>query len=140
MATNDNDTCDAAAASDSEDLSILTRKDWLSLSLSILLAWLNRSDLMGSKSNTWMDPAVTHINRLPMRTSWLRRWTTIEEARDAACCISLYGKVDSAKEKKLDGSRNQHIMGIPFALATPTLNNGTSSCSQLSNRGLGTLM
>lgn len=119
VATNDNDTCDAAAASDSEDLSILTRKDWLSLSLSILLAWLNRSDLMGSKSNTWMDPAVTHINRLPMRTSWLRRWTTIEEARDAACCISLYGKVDSAKEKKLDGSRKPTYHGNTFRISYP---------------------
>ena len=78
--------------------------DWFlpltSLSISIMLACLNRNDLAihlwgttddFTRNNVWMDPSVIHINRLPMTTSSLRRWSSVEEARDAACTVSLLG-------------------------------------------------
>ena len=52
-----------------------------------------------------MDPTVTHINRLPMYASSLRRWSTIEEARDAACTISLSGMVDTNNEDGVASSK-----------------------------------
>lgn len=76
---------------------------FLLTSLSILLAWLNRNDLTThlwgttdnfTRNNVWMDPTVIHINRLPMTTSSLRRWSSVEEARDAACTISLLGTIE----------------------------------------------
>lgn len=88
------DTC----LNDAEYL-LMCRADWLLISLSILLAWLNRNDLttylLGTDLDIWMDPTITHINRLPMISSCLRRWTSVEEARDAACTISLSGIVDT---------------------------------------------
>lgn len=83
--------------SDIEDPSI-SHLELVLPSLSILLVWWNRKDLfsyISGQTDVWMDPTITHINRLPMRTSSLRRWSTVEQARDAACTISLLGTVDS---------------------------------------------
>lgn len=89
------DVCRGDAPAD-DAMDFVPRRDWLLLALSALLAWLNRADLLGTRAKIWMDPTVTHINRLPMRTSSLRRWTTLDEARDAACAISLSGGTDPA--------------------------------------------
>ncbi|KAL7536288.1 hypothetical protein ACHAXR_008620, partial [Thalassiosira sp. AJA248-18] len=91
----------------------------LFLSLSILLAWLNLNDLLayclGTDTNIWMDPTITNINRLPMRTSSLRRWTSVEEARDAACTTSLSGVM----ERPYDNTKKPTHHGNILCLSAP---------------------
>jgi len=109
-----------------EENSWMNQHNMLFLYLSIIWMWANRSDLMsyllGTKSNVvWMDPSTTHINRLPMRACRLRRWTTVEEARDAACTISLSGMVDtSTKGERLDVPNSTKVFcGNVFRLSAP---------------------
>lgn len=92
------------------------------LSLSILLAYLNRNDLVsflfGTNETVWIDPTITNINRLPMRASSLRRWTTVDEARDAACTISLSGIADITDGGHDDSKKPTHH-GNTFRLSAP---------------------
>ena len=98
------------------------RHDWAFILLSILITWWNYDDIaiyfFGRMKNhkIWMDPYITHINRLPMRTSSLRRWATVEEARNAACTISLMGPsppiVGDDKIQEGHGSEQGNILRL----------------------------